>query len=70
MFTGLKKSNFDSKNKVVSLWFTEKRQFVVKIDLNSVFPDSVVYILDRLYIVFLYIKFYRFLKKFKIQLKN
>jgi hypothetical protein len=70
MFTGLKKSNFDSKNKVVSLWFTEKRQFVVKIDLNSVFPESVVYILDRLYIVFLYIKFYRFFKKFKIQLKN
>jgi hypothetical protein len=47
-----------------------KRQFVIKTDLNSVFPDSVVYILDRLYIVFLYIKFYRFLKKFKIQLKN
>jgi hypothetical protein len=43
---------------------------VVKTDLNSVFSDSVVYILDRLYIVFLYIKFYRFLKNSKFSLKT
>jgi hypothetical protein len=40
--------------------FTEKCQFTVKIDRNSVFLTRKAHILDRLHIIAPYISFYRF----------
>jgi hypothetical protein len=48
------------KPKVLAFGFAEKRQFVAKTDRNSVFLGRDTHILDRLYILVLYISFYGF----------
>jgi hypothetical protein len=46
-----------------------KRQFTIKTDRNSIFLDRKTHILNRLYIMVLYIIFYRF-KKNQISSQN
>jgi hypothetical protein len=62
-------SNFVSKFEVLAFDFTEKRQFMRKTDRNSVFLDRKAHILYQLYIMVLYINFYRFLIIFKFCVK-
>jgi hypothetical protein len=60
-FYELKKIQILAKNsKVLAFDSTEKCQFVTKTDRNTVFIGRGAHILDRLYIMVLYLKFYRF----------
>jgi len=58
---GFKKFQILPQNpKLLAFGFTQKRQFVAKIDRNSVFLDRDPYIPDRLYLMDMYIIFYGF----------
>jgi hypothetical protein len=56
-------------SKVLAFGSTEKCQFLTKTDQNSVFIGHDAHILDRLYIMVLYLKFYSF-RKFQILAQN
>jgi hypothetical protein len=56
----LKKSNFGSKSKVVSLRFYGKREFMAKTSRNSIFLGRKIVILDQLHVVVMYKSFYGF----------
>jgi hypothetical protein len=56
-------------SKVLAFGCTEKCQFVIKTDRDSVFIGCDAHILHRLYIMVMYLKFYRF-KKNQILAQN
>jgi hypothetical protein len=58
---GFKKIQIFAQNMyVLAYGFTENRQFVAKTDQNSIFLYPNPHILDRLYIMVMYISFYGF----------
>jgi hypothetical protein len=57
------------KIKILLKYFTKNCKFMVKTDWNSIFLDPDPHISNRLYIMVLYMSFYRFLKKIKFSLK-
>jgi hypothetical protein len=64
----LKNKIFAQNSYVLAYGFTKNPQFTAKTDRNSVFLSHDPHIADWLYIVILYMSFYRF-KKIKFSLK-
>jgi hypothetical protein len=56
----LKNQNLAQNPNVLASDFTEKHQFVAQTDQNSIFLTHEAHIKNRLYIMVMYINFYRF----------